>query len=172
MRVLLRTPTAFSTASSQPSRRRAIPRAGPGRAGRSQTQSSCQTSQPSRLARDTGITGYSARGDKPLRRHDQPTRFGRETDFLSGDGNALRRSSAGRDSVSEYSISCIDIRADELFISAEEDGQAAARAGMKDWPGSSPQATQITTAGLVPVGLSRLWYHRVTQVRPPGRSDA
>jgi hypothetical protein len=31
---------------------------------------------------------------------------------------------------------------------------------------------QITTAGLVPVGLSRLWYRPVTQVQPPGRSHA
>jgi len=31
---------------------------------------------------------------------------------------------------------------------------------------------QITTAGLVPAGLSRLWYHPVTQVQPPGRRHA
>ena len=27
---------------------------------------------------------------------------------------------------------------------------------------------QITTAGLVPAGLSRLWYHPVTQASRPG----
>jgi hypothetical protein len=31
---------------------------------------------------------------------------------------------------------------------------------------------QITTAGLVPAGLSGLWYHPVIQVQPPGRSHA
>ena len=63
----------------------------------------------------------------------------------------------GRDSVSEYSTSCIDIRADELLISAEEGGQAAARAGRKDLASViAREQRQITTAGLVPVGLSRL----------------
>ena len=31
---------------------------------------------------------------------------------------------------------------------------------------------QITIAGLVPAGLSRLWHRPVTQVRPPGRRHA
>jgi hypothetical protein len=57
--------------------------------------------------------------------------------------------------------------------SAEEVGQTAARAGRKDLaPAIARKQRQITTAGLVPAGLSRLWYHPVTQVRPPGRSHA
>ena len=38
----------------------------------------------------------------------------------------------------------------------------------KTWPVIARRQCQITTAGLVPVGLSRLWYYPVTQVRPPG----
>jgi hypothetical protein len=42
----------------------------------------------------------------------------------------------------------------------------------KTWPGHRPQERQITTVGLVPVALLRLWYHPVTQVQPPGSRDA
>jgi hypothetical protein len=51
----------------------------------------------------------------------------------------------------------------------EEGGQVAERAGWKDLASIIlGRQRQITTAGLVPAGLSRLWYHPVTQVRPPG----
>ena len=50
----------------------------------------------------------------------------------------------------------------------EEGGQAEARADRKDLaPVIARKQRQITTAGLVPAGLSRLWYHPVTQVQPP-----
>jgi hypothetical protein len=63
------------------------------------------------------------------------------------------------------------MRADNALNSAEEGGQAAARAGRKDLaPVIARRQRQITTAGLVPAGLWRLWYHPVTQVRPPGAS--
>jgi hypothetical protein len=60
-----------------------------------------------------------------------------------------------------------------VLTSAEEVGQAAARAVRKELASIiARKQRQITTAGLVPVGLSRLWYHPVTQVQPPGRSHA
>jgi hypothetical protein len=53
-----------------------------------------------------------------------------------------------------------------FLISAEEGGQAAARTGMKDLSSIiADKQRQITTADLVPAGLSRLWYHSVTRVR-------
>ncbi len=63
--------------------------------------------------------------------------------------------------------------ADEVLISAEEGGQAAAQDGRKNLaPVIARKQPQITTAGLAPAGLSRLWYHPVTQVQPPGRRHA
>jgi len=51
---------------------------------------------------------------------------------------------------SEYATLCIDMRANEMLISAEEDGQAAARASRKDLASIiARKRCQITTASLV-----------------------
>jgi hypothetical protein len=52
-------------------------------------------------------------------------------------------------------------------------GRRGRSGGRKDLaPVIARKQRQITTAGLVPAGLWRLWYHPVTQVRPPGRRHA
>jgi len=63
------------------------------------------------------------------------------------------------------------MRRKKILIS-EEGGQAAARADRKDLASIIACKNAITTAGLVPAGLSRLWYHPVTQVQPPGCRSA
>jgi hypothetical protein len=68
--------------------------------------------------------------------------------------------------VNEYARRSIGIRAADMLISAEEGGQATARTGTKDLSSiMADKQRQITTADLVPAGLSRLWYHSVTSVR-------
>jgi hypothetical protein len=59
--------------------------------------------------------------------------------------------------MNKYSNQCIGMRSGDALYSAEEAGQAAARAGRKDLSSViARKQRQITTAGLVPCTASKL----------------
>ena len=66
-------------------------------------------------------------------------------------------------------LDMVKVSAENILTSAEEGGQAAGRARQEDLaPVIARGQLQITTAGLVPAGQSRLWYHRSLRSTRPG----